>query len=157
MMHLRATMVPLLALAALAACSSGQRRGEASDVGTTSRGSSGSGTTTDGVACGPTACPKGQICCNKSCGICTPPDGFCTQQLCETAADAAAGGGGGACKQDSDCRTFSDYCTGCDCRALGKADKDPTCAGPGVRCIVDPCRDRSAACQDGRCVLRASR
>jgi hypothetical protein len=36
-----------------------------------------------GEACGPTTCASGEVCCNASCGICTPPDGFCTQQACE--------------------------------------------------------------------------
>jgi len=27
--------------------------------------------------CGPTVCPAGQVCCNASCGICTPPGGAC--------------------------------------------------------------------------------
>jgi hypothetical protein len=99
---------------------------------------------TGGVACGPKTCPAGQVCCNESCGICTEPGGFCTQQFCEPA---------GGCKQDADCRTFSDYCTGCDCRALGKDDKDPTCSGPGVRCLADPCRDKKAVCKNGQCAV----
>jgi hypothetical protein len=36
----------------------------------------------DGEACGSKTCPSGQVCCNASCGICTPPDGACTQQVC---------------------------------------------------------------------------
>lgn len=35
-----------------------------------------------GQACGNGFCPAGQVCCNSSCGICTPPDGVCTQQFC---------------------------------------------------------------------------
>lgn len=38
--------------------------------------------TTAGVACGSTTCPSGQVCCNSSCGICTPPGGFCIQLAC---------------------------------------------------------------------------
>lgn len=38
---------------------------------------------TSGRPCGPTTCDPGQVCCNESCGICTPPGGFCTQQICE--------------------------------------------------------------------------
>ena len=36
------------------------------------------------VTCGDTFCPKGQICCNPSCGICIPPEGgwSCTEQYC---------------------------------------------------------------------------
>lgn len=36
-----------------------------------------------GVACGRATCEPGMVCCNASCGICTPPDGVCTQQACE--------------------------------------------------------------------------
>lgn len=35
------------------------------------------------VACGPNTCAAGQVCCNASCGICTPPDGVCIQIACE--------------------------------------------------------------------------
>lgn len=34
------------------------------------------------VQCGSAVCAPGMVCCNASCGICTPPDGFCTQQAC---------------------------------------------------------------------------
>ncbi|KAL2757300.1 hypothetical protein ACRALDRAFT_1060710 [Sodiomyces alcalophilus JCM 7366] len=37
-----------------------------------------------GERCGPTVCDKGQVCCNSSCGICTPPGGVCIQLYCET-------------------------------------------------------------------------
>jgi hypothetical protein len=32
--------------------------------------------------CGPATCGDGLVCCNASCGICTKPDMFCTQQAC---------------------------------------------------------------------------
>ena len=32
--------------------------------------------------CGNTICPEGLTCCNASCGMCTKPGGFCTQQAC---------------------------------------------------------------------------
>lgn len=35
-----------------------------------------------GVSCGFNTCAVGDVCCNASCGICTPPDGVCTQQFC---------------------------------------------------------------------------
>jgi len=35
-----------------------------------------------GEVCGPVVCGEGLVCCNSSCGICTPPGGFCTQQVC---------------------------------------------------------------------------
>lgn len=53
---------------------------------------------------------------------------------------------------DADCRLFSDYCTGCDCRALAPGASDPKCKGPGVRCIADPCGRKRAACMEGTCV-----
>ncbi|TLD33001.1 hypothetical protein PspLS_00977 [Pyricularia sp. CBS 133598] len=37
---------------------------------------------TDGVACGKTTCAADQVCCNSSCGICTPPDGACIMMFC---------------------------------------------------------------------------
>src|SRR5690349_18461589 len=68
----------------------------------------------------------------------------------EQAASAA-----GACTTDADCRLFADYCTGCDCRALAKGDKDPTCTGPGVKCIADPCMTKTAVCEAGTCTAKA--
>lgn len=32
--------------------------------------------------CGPNQCTGADVCCNHTCGICTPPGGFCTQQVC---------------------------------------------------------------------------
>jgi len=36
-----------------------------------------------GPDCGSNTCAAGQVCCNASCGICTPPDGVCIQLACE--------------------------------------------------------------------------
>lgn len=33
--------------------------------------------------CGDTTCKDGTVCCNASCGICTPPGGVCIQLACE--------------------------------------------------------------------------
>ncbi len=35
-----------------------------------------------GEKCGTSTCGKGEVCCNASCGICTPPDGACIQIAC---------------------------------------------------------------------------
>jgi hypothetical protein len=94
------------------------------------------------------------VCCNASCGICTPPGGACIQIACEPRRDAGPDATGGACRIDADCRLFDDYCTGCDCRALARTDPDPRCSGPGVRCLVQPCANKVAACEAGRCVVR---
>jgi hypothetical protein len=98
------------------------------------------------VACGKATCAAGQVCCNASCGICTPPGGVCTQQVCDDPPPAT-------CRTAADCRLFSDYCTGCDCRALATGAADPTCNGPGVQCLIDPCDGKSAVCTRGACVV----
>jgi hypothetical protein len=85
------------------------------------------------------------VCCNPSCGICTPPTGGCTKQICIPPA--------GACARDADCRVEADYCTGCDCRALATGEQLPVCPGPGVRCLVDPCAQKKAQCLSGQCVV----
>jgi hypothetical protein len=48
-----------------------------------------------------------------------------------------------------------DYCTGCDCRALGPGGALATCTGPGVRCLVAPCASKVARCLEGQCVAAA--
>jgi hypothetical protein len=101
---------------------------------------------TTGPACGPTTCAPGQVCCNRSCGICTPPGGLCTQQVCPPRSP---------CRTDWDCRTFSDYCEGCNCRALSVCEKDPVCTGGLANCFVDPCFKSEAFCRAGTCALRA--
>jgi hypothetical protein len=35
-----------------------------------------------GERCGKTICPRGQVCCNASCGICTPPNAACIMIAC---------------------------------------------------------------------------
>ena len=57
------------------------------------------------------------------------------------------------CRANADCRLFSDYCTGCECRSLPTGAADPTCNGPGVQCFVDPCQGKSAVCTNGACVV----
>jgi hypothetical protein len=71
----------------------------------------------------------------------------------DVASEGACEPAPGACRTDADCRTFSDYCTGCDCRALSVGQKDPVCPGPGVQCLIDPCLDKQAVCLAGRCAL----
>jgi hypothetical protein len=58
------------------------------------------------------------------------------------------------CASDADCRAVADYCTGCDCRALGPREELPFCDGPGVRCLRDPCDGQTAVCEGSLCVLR---
>jgi hypothetical protein len=101
----------------------------------------------DGPECGATRCAAGMVCCNDSCGICTPPNGGCTKQICLPPA--------GACTRDADCRLEADYCTGCDCRALAAGEKLPPCPGPGVACLRDPCSGGvKAVCVNGQCAVQ---
>jgi len=60
----------------------------------------------------------------------------------------------GYCNADSDCRLEDDYCTGCDCRALSRGESLPICSGPGVRCFVQPCLNKTAACVNHACVAQ---
>lgn len=101
-----------------------------------------------GEPCGTVKCATDEVCCNASCGVCTPPGGVCTQQFCAPEPDAATSG---VCGADADCRVTSDYCTGCNCRALGPKQELPACAGPGVRCLADPCMAKVAVCKFGHC------
>jgi hypothetical protein len=126
----------MMTVAGLTGCSSSSSGGSAEQIAT-------------GVTCGRTICAPGEVCCNASCGICTPPDGACIQVVCDPPPPPA-----GACRGDSDCHELSDYCTGCDCRAVSICEKDPTCPGPGVQCFVDPCEHQAAFCDAGRCALR---
>ncbi|MBI3784214.1 MAG: hypothetical protein HY270_12530 [Deltaproteobacteria bacterium] len=120
--------------------------------------------------CGDNVCRKGELCCDASCGVCSAPDGTCAVQpcpqptVCVQTALCIRGfhwspeqcqcvpDNPGACAADDDCRLFSDYCTGCDCRALANSDPDPLCDGPGVRCFADPCQNQTARCSAGYCV-----
>ena len=98
-----------------------------------------------GEPCGAAVCGAGQACCNASCGICLPPGGACTQEICEPPK--------AECRADADCRAFAFMCTGCDCLALAPDDPEPACGGPGVQCFADPCLNKKAVCESGRCVI----
>ena len=123
--------------------------------------------------CGSTTCERGDVCCNASCGICTPPGGTCTQQVCapeegpcaehalckpgyQWSAErcACVADDSATCRKDTDCQLFSDYCTGCACRGLSRFDSEPACGLPGERCFAPPCMDQRAACVQGRCVAQ---
>ena len=107
-------------------------------------------TTEDGVCLRPPGCGPEDICPMVCYGVCVdrPAEGAAAPPPAEPAAVAPA-----RCKADADCVTFSDYCTGCDCRALGKAQAAPGCSGPGVRCLRDPCADATARCKGGICAV----
>jgi hypothetical protein len=60
------------------------------------------------------------------------------------------------CGTDADCRTFADYCEGCNCRALPVCAKDPVCKGTPVSCFANPCLNQKAVCKAGRCELASA-
>ena len=125
--------------------------GGASSAVTTGGSSSAGGAT--GVTCGNALCPTGQYCCNASCGQCAPPGVACIQIACE--GTGGAGSGVGSCAKDSDCRTYDDYCRGCNCRAVpANIAVDPAC-GPSdmVQCLVEPCLNKRAICSNGQCTV----
>ncbi len=104
--------------------------------------------------CGDVTCAAGEYCCNESCSICAPKDGSCIMTVCDPKDKPKAA----ACKTDADCATWSSYCGDlpCACVAIAKASGPPKCQQPNtVRCLVDPCQKKTAACQAGTCVVTA--
>jgi hypothetical protein len=87
------------------------------------------------TTCGAVTCPAGEVCCNASCGICTPPGGACTQQICDPPTCGAGqvprtvclqcGIAGGCAKETNCART----CT-----------QDSQCAADQTRCIAGLCQ-----------------
>lgn len=58
-----------------------------------------------------------------------------------------------ACAVDKDCLKLSNYCGGCFCEA-GNAKPAPKCKEEErVACFVDPCTNKAARCQEGRCTI----
>jgi hypothetical protein len=133
--------------------------------------------------CGGTVCKGGQKCCNESCGICAGPNEMCSDRFCpappqphvclqtvlclngdhwsDTECACVADKpthGPSKCQTNADCRLFSDYCSGCDCRALSTHEPDPKCPGPdsasAVRCMADPCGSSTAVCVNGTCSVQ---
>ena len=101
-----------------------------------------------GVPCGSGFCTDGNYCCNANCGTCAPMGALCIQIACQPPLTWA-------CASDADCRLVDDYCTGCDCRALGPGGTLATCTGPGVQCFVAGCFNKVPRCVEGQCVAAA--
>jgi hypothetical protein len=108
------------------------------------------------VQCGPNTCAAGEVCCNESCGICTAPDGACTQQFCEPL-DAGQGPvqcGPNVCASGEVCCNEScGICTPpngvCTQQACAPAD-----AGTGTACGFNTCAPGTECCNPscGICV-----
>jgi hypothetical protein len=68
-----------------------------------------------------------------------------------------SGGSGGAssCSSADDCRLYDSYCEGahqCQCIPLRKTEVDPPCLTRMVSCLVAPCVQKVAACENQVCV-----
>jgi hypothetical protein len=66
---------------------------------------------------------------------------------------------GARCTKDADCSLMSSYCSDLPCACLPYVTSAgaPKCNQPNaVKCLVDPCQRKSAACQDGKCVVTAA-
>lgn len=108
-------------------------------------------------ACASTAdCAAGSFCTVDE-GVCNPPPGCKRGEVCPAVCygtcKARPVPPPAQCRVDADCRAFSFMCTGCDCLALGPNDREPVCQGPGVQCLVDPCFNKTAHCDAGRCAI----
>ena len=118
----------------VAGCSSAHEAG--SDAGTLPGDSAVQPDSGTGEACGATICGPGLVCCNASCGICTPPGGSCIDLFC-TDVDAgpgprSCGGFGGLPCGPSEFCDYPDgsFCGGDD--STGVCTPRPTdCPEPG--------------------------
>lgn len=106
------------------------------------------GVRSSGSPCGASRCEISDYCCNESCGICAPRGGLCFQRQCGPTPTMLS-----QCVVDAECRAISSYCDGCQCVPAGELDPDPSCHGPLVACILDPCRAKHPACVNGGCAL----
>lgn len=74
------------------------------------------------LSCGPNTCQPGQSCCNRSCGYCVDPGGFCTEEFClpeESESELLPEedvplGGEYSCETDSDCPVIDCFVVPCD-------------------------------------------
>jgi hypothetical protein len=87
------------------------------------------------VPCGPTACAAGMVCCNASCGICTPPGGTCSALACLDAGppppQSCGGFGGATCPAGQFCDyPLSEMCGAADGTGICQPIPD-LCADPG--------------------------
>ncbi len=122
-----------------------------------------SGDTTDvvGAPCMSSAsCAKGEICTTQD-GVCNPPPGCRPGMVCAAVCYGTCRAATGApppspCRTSADCRKLSDYCQGCNCRALSICQADPVCTGGLAYCFADPCSGKEAYCSAGTCALRAA-
>lgn len=120
------------------------------------------GPAVDGGAAPTTPVPSDTLCrstqdckegtCSTEWGVCNAAPGCGPGVACPAVCYGTCQLGKPVCRVDADCRLVSDYCKGCDCRALGLGEVAPACDGGGVQCLVDPCQRKTAVCAARRCV-----
>jgi hypothetical protein len=98
-----------------------------------------------GVACGSNTCAAGEVCCNASCGICTPPDGACIQIACEPEPTCDL-----ACEKGSHCELVDVVCVTTPCNPVPECVADE-CTGPIIDCAAPPpgCHYEGGGCVAG--------
>jgi hypothetical protein len=88
-----------------------------------------------------------------------PPAPAPTSSAPVVASSAPAPAPATSCASDSDCSKLSSYCGDlpCACIPYLTSGGAPKCNQPNaVKCLVDPCQRKTAACQDGKCVITAA-
>ncbi|HMI90595.1 MAG TPA: hypothetical protein VK509_04490 [Polyangiales bacterium] len=114
-------------------------------------GSGAGGDDTAGVKCGARTCGAGLVCCNASCGVCTAPGMFCTQQGCDDGGGGPGGagdpgGGGGAGDRPAPSGPGCGGIAARECPGAGSCKDDPN----------DSCNPRSGGADcGGVCECRA--
>jgi len=99
-----------------------------------------------GVSCGKNTCSEGEVCCNASCGICTPPDGACIQLACEeNACDRTV------CELGTHCELVEVQCLVPPCDPVAECVVDEECTGPIIDCAAPPpgCNYEGGGCVKG--------
>ncbi|KAK4223858.1 hypothetical protein QBC38DRAFT_398861 [Podospora fimiseda] len=108
-----------------------------------------------GVQCGNAVCPKGYVCCNPTCNMCTKPDMACTQQVCDVEQQPKPKP---ITPPIRDAKPKADKCGRLFC-SFGQQccnDSCEICTPPGVGCIKKLCLPSElpalgVKCGKGRC------
>jgi len=94
-----------------------------------------------GESCGAVTCASGEVCCNASCGTCTPPGQKCSQMVCGMSAwPASVQCGSATCN-------VGDVCCNASCG---------TCVHPGMTCDTSPCENAIQDPNSPTCGLKAT-
>ncbi len=131
----------------LAACS----RGKSSGTTPSEESLEAEETLPKGPECGRTSCKVGDVCCNASCGICTPPDGMCTQQVCveEEPAEGEPEGltcANFRCATGTHCEMVEVQCVRAPCRPVPQCAPDKPPSSAGVSCGLNTCAPGQECC-----------